>query len=256
MLCRAESLRRGHTPQSIERVLGGLVDPPSRLTWLCDGFLMDPRGFRTVLMLNETERTVWELREEIEGSVRDKVGWSWLFQLWWSLIWGGASLKGLSAILQFLHTFFLMRSSIPLSIGSWVSLLSVLRDSTSVSTHCIIMSSEFSCPSPFLSGNIPSLRLISYIRFFHGLIYICHYLLSYLKTCFVLLFNSSLVRAPRHRSSWYIIMLSNFPNKIFSMSLWKIWLAVLIPNAKPEHLNVQCSNFFKLVSFDLFVGRR
>ena len=49
-----------------------------------------------------------------------------------------ASLKGLSAIGQLLHTFFLMRSSIPLGIGScWVSLLSVLRDSTSVSTHSI-----------------------------------------------------------------------------------------------------------------------
>ena len=61
-----------------------------------------------------------------------------------------ASLKGLSTIVQFLHTFFLMRLSIPLSIGScWVSLLNILQDSMSVSTHCIILSSKFSCSSPF-----------------------------------------------------------------------------------------------------------
>ena len=60
------------------------------------------------------------------------------------------SLKILSAIVQLLHTFFLMRSSIPLRIGfHWVSLVSILRDSTSVYTHCIILSSEFSYSSPF-----------------------------------------------------------------------------------------------------------
>ena len=59
-------------------------------------------------------------------------------------------LKGLSAGIQLLHTFFLMRSSNPPSIGSCgVSLLSILQDSMSVSTHCIILSSEFSCSSPF-----------------------------------------------------------------------------------------------------------
>ena len=64
------------------------------------------------------------------------------------------ALKGLSAIVQLLHTFFLMRSSIPLSIRScWVSLLSILRDSTYVSTHCIILSSEFSCFSSFSLKN-------------------------------------------------------------------------------------------------------
>ena len=66
-----------------------------------------------------------------------------------------ASLTGLSSIVQLLHTFFLMCSSIPLSIGScWFSLLSVLRNSTSVSTHCIILSSEFSCSSPFSLWNL------------------------------------------------------------------------------------------------------
>ena len=66
-----------------------------------------------------------------------------------------ASLKGHSSIVQLLHTFFLMGSSIPLSIGScWVSLLSVLRDSTSISTHCIILSSKFSCSSPFSLRNL------------------------------------------------------------------------------------------------------
>ena len=66
-----------------------------------------------------------------------------------------ASLKGLSTIVQLLHTFFLMRTSILMSIRShWVSLLSVLQDSTSVSTHCIILSSEFSCSSPFSLWNL------------------------------------------------------------------------------------------------------
>ena len=61
-----------------------------------------------------------------------------------------ASLKGLSTIVQLLHTFFLICSSILVSIGfCWVSLLSVLRDSTSVSTHCTILSSKFSCFTPF-----------------------------------------------------------------------------------------------------------
>ena len=61
-----------------------------------------------------------------------------------------ASLKKISGIVQLLHTFSLMLSRIPLSIGScWVSLLSILRDRTSVFTHCIILSSEFSCSSPF-----------------------------------------------------------------------------------------------------------
>ena len=45
--------------------------------------------------------------------------------------------------------YILLRSSILLNIGPWVSLQSVLRDSTFVSTHCIILSSEFSCSSPF-----------------------------------------------------------------------------------------------------------
>ena len=64
-----------------------------------------------------------------------------------------ASLKGLSAIVQLLHTFFRIHPSIPFSIGScWVSLLSVLRDSTSVSTYSIILS-EFSCSSPFSLWN-------------------------------------------------------------------------------------------------------
>ena len=41
-----------------------------------------------------------------------------------------ASFKDLSAKVQLLHTFFLLRSSIPLCIGSyWISLLSVLQDS-------------------------------------------------------------------------------------------------------------------------------
>ena len=61
-----------------------------------------------------------------------------------------ASLNALSAIIQLLHAFFLMRTSIPLSMGScWVSLFCVLRDNTSVSTHCIILSTKFSCSSPF-----------------------------------------------------------------------------------------------------------
>ena len=48
-----------------------------------------------------------------------------------------------------------MRSSVLLSIESrWVSLLSVLQDSKSVFTHCIILSSEFSCSSPFSLWNL------------------------------------------------------------------------------------------------------
>ena len=60
------------------------------------------------------------------------------------------SLKGRSDVVQLLNTFFLVCSSIPLSMGScMVSLLSVLRDSTSLSQHCMILSSEYSCSSPF-----------------------------------------------------------------------------------------------------------
>ena len=65
------------------------------------------------------------------------------------------SLTGLSSIVQLLHTFFLVCSRILISIRSrWVSLLTVLQDSKSVSTHCIILSSEFSCSSPFLLWNL------------------------------------------------------------------------------------------------------
>ena len=82
------------------------------------------------------------------------------------------SLKGLSAIVQLLHTFFLMRSSIPRSIGSrWFSLLSVLRESTSVSSHCIILSSEFSYSSPFSLWNL-SLDCASTCRMVFPLTYI------------------------------------------------------------------------------------
>ena len=66
-----------------------------------------------------------------------------------------ASLKGLSAIVQLLHIFFLMSSIILLSIGScWVFLLSVLQDSMSVSTHSIILSSKFSCSFSFSLWNL------------------------------------------------------------------------------------------------------
>ena len=56
VLCGAESLRGGaQTPQSTVIVLKGPVGPPLRSTWLCAGFLMNPRGFSAILMLNETE---------------------------------------------------------------------------------------------------------------------------------------------------------------------------------------------------------
>ena len=51
------------------KVLGGLVSPLMRLTWLCDWFLMNLRRFWAVLMLNETERTAWEERERRERAV-------------------------------------------------------------------------------------------------------------------------------------------------------------------------------------------
>ncbi len=70
VLCRAESQQGApQTLQSTVIVLEGLVGPPLRPTWLCAGFLVTLKGVSIVLVLNETERTAWEVREKRKWEV-------------------------------------------------------------------------------------------------------------------------------------------------------------------------------------------
>ena len=131
-----------------------------------------------------------------------------------------ASLKGHSAIVQLLHTFFLMRSSIPLSIGScWVSQLRVFRDSTSVCNHCISLSFEFSCFSPFSLWNL-SLDSASTCGMVFPLRYIMSksnamILIAHLNILDVTLGNFFLGLKKNSRGLWSNFKRNLLPNKKF-----------------------------------------
>ena len=131
-----------------------------------------------------------------------------------------ASLKGLSAIVQLLHVFFLMRSSIPLSIRScWVSLLSVLLDSTPVSTYCIIISSEFSCSFPFSLRNL-SLDNVSTCWIVFPLTYVMSksnapILMAHRKILDVSMGNNFLRLNKNSRGLWSDFKRNFLPNKEF-----------------------------------------
>ena len=132
-----------------------------------------------------------------------------------------ASLEGLSTIVQLLHTSFLMRSSLLLSIAfCWGSLLSVLQDSTSVFTHCIILSSEFSCYSPISLWNL-SLDSVSTYGMVFPLTYIMSksnamILIAHLKILDdVTLGNSFLGLNKNSKGLWSDFKRNFFPNKKF-----------------------------------------
>ena len=125
------------------------------------------------------------------------------------------------SLLLYSYSFFLLCSSIPLSIGScWVSLLSVLRDSMSIFTHCIILSLEFSCSSPFSLWNL-SLDSASTCGMVFPLTYIMSksnamILIAHLKIVDnVTLGNFSLGLNKNSRSLWSDSKRNFLPNKIF-----------------------------------------